>query len=339
MAQGLPFRITYTFMPFIFSIDDVGKTMMSNYKVVVHISQHGQVSWSQNLLMTTTCPMDFRRFPYDELVCPLRFISWNYDNSSIFLRSKPISLSNDSNHSWNITKVNTNLVYVDYYTHKYPFSFNIFDLHMRRNYTPLTIGLVIPSALLSALVLLSFMLPVECGERISLCMTILLTVMLFQQLTSEMIPRSQLPYISQYFFIILIIQVLILVANVLVIHLYFNKDQKQIPLIAQKIFLHDPYYKRLAKSNVVNDPPYLEDNNTTASSHVGSLSNTELRQIPDGGIGSTNHTRIDDDAKKEPRRFVTLASDWTKICNLLDRVFLILFGIAFISAFVWVSVI
>ena len=180
---------------------------------------------------------------------------------------------------------------------------------MERNHTPLTIGLVIPSAILSALVLLSFLLPVDCGERISLCMTILLTVMLFQQLTSEMVPRSQLPYISQYFFIIFIVQVLALVANVIIINLHLHGCNQRVPSIVKKLLS-----RLLCKES------------------KRGVSVVELTSTSNDDNGATNRTNADQNVDQDTG--ITL--DWLHMCKFLDRFFFIIFAIAFISAFIWV---
>ena len=231
------YMVCHKFIYFSCSINsDAQASMLRNHKAVVTVYESGDMWWSQKLITTSKCDMDFRKFPYDELKCTLFFSSWNYDNGTIFLRSKPFLNPYEINYIWNVTKINSSLVYYDFEAYEQPFPYSEVTIHLSRNHEPLTIGLVIPSALLSALVLLSFMLPVDCGERISLCMTILLTVMLFQQLTSEMVPRSQLPYLSQYFFILLIILVLTLVANALIINLHFSREHRRIPWVVKKLF-------------------------------------------------------------------------------------------------------
>lgn len=47
------------------------------------------------------------------------------------------------------------------------------------------------------MVFFTFVLPPECGERVSLCITILMAMTIFQELTSEKLPPS-----SDTFFLI-----------------------------------------------------------------------------------------------------------------------------------------
>ena len=312
--------------------------MLRNHKAVVTVYESGFMWWSQKLMTSSRCEMDFRKFPYDELNCPLYFSSWNYDNGTLFLRSKPFLNPYQINYIWKVTEINATLVYYDYEEFENPFSYSEVSIHLTRNHEPLTIGLVIPSTLLSALVLVSFMLPVDCGERISLCMTILLTVMLFQQLTSEMVPRSQLPYLSQYFFTLLIILVLTLVANALIINLHFSKEHRKIPWIVKKLFLRSGPAKPVTnKTNkTTNNDGEMFQNTAVVLHSPHTLSNKNPRQIPHRLIPPPDYSGADANKQTDESKDREMALQWVRVCNILDRIFLIFFTIAFMAAIVWI---
>ena len=220
-----------------FSVDkETGSSELALQTATVSISEHGEMGWLKKLTTTSTCKMNFDEFPFDEQVCVLEFVSWSYDNSSIFLVPIPRNNVIRQDDIWNVTKIEASTVYEDADCCSHPFPYIIIKVHIKRRPAPLTLGLVIPSSLLSILVLISFVLPADSGERISLSITLLLTVTLFQQLTSSMIPRSQIPKLSKYFFVLLIILMLALIANALVINLHFENGRKK-PKIVQKVVL------------------------------------------------------------------------------------------------------
>ena len=317
--------------------------MLKNHKATVIAYESGNMWWSLKLVTTSKCNMDFRKFPYDKVKCVLLFSSWNHDNGTIFLLSKPFLNPYKINYIWNITKINATLVYYNFEAYKYehPFSYSEVTLHLSRNHESLTIGLVIPSTLLSALVLLSFMLPVDCGERISLCMTILLTVMLFQQLTSEMVPRSQLPYLSQYFFILLIILVLTLVANVFIINLHFSGEQRPIPWIIKKLLLRNTACK--PNSNKTNDTSnnhgemFQNSNTAAASNGVSPILNKDHRKMSNQEFPPPNYSGAALGDQRDASKDGDEGLEWILVCNKLDHIFLIFFTIAFMAAIIWVS--
>ena len=55
------------------------------------------------------------------------------------------------------------------------------------------VNLVVPCSLIAVMVLLSFILPPESGERIGLGITVLMAMAIFQELTSAKLPAD-----SQY---------------------------------------------------------------------------------------------------------------------------------------------
>lgn len=69
----------------------------------------------------------------------------------------------------------------------------IITLHLRRRYYFYMVNLVVPCSLIAVMVLLSFILPPESGERIGLGITVLMAMAIFQELTSNKLPAD-----SQY---------------------------------------------------------------------------------------------------------------------------------------------
>lgn len=75
-----------------------------------------------------------------------------------------------------------------------------FDITLRRKTLFYTCNLIIPCVLLSFLTVLTFYLPSESGEKISLCISILLSLTVFVLLLNDLIPATSLvvPLIGKY---------------------------------------------------------------------------------------------------------------------------------------------
>ena len=75
-----------------------------------------------------------------------------------------------------------------------------FNITLRRKTLFYTCNLIIPCVLLSFLTVLTFYLPSESGENISLCISILLSLTVFVLLLNDLIPATSLvvPLIGKY---------------------------------------------------------------------------------------------------------------------------------------------
>ena len=62
------------------------------------------------------------------------------------------------------------------------------------------INLIMPAMILSVCMILSFLLPTECGERLGYSMTILLSYTVLMTITADMMPTTskETPYISKF---------------------------------------------------------------------------------------------------------------------------------------------
>nr|2MAW_A Chain A, Neuronal acetylcholine receptor subunit alpha-7 [Homo sapiens] len=87
------------------------------------------------------------------------------------------------------------------------------------------LNLLIPCVLISALALLVFLLPADSGEKISLGITVLLSLTVFMLLVAEIMPSTSdsSPSIAQYFASTMIIVGLSVVVTVIVLQ-YHHHD-------------------------------------------------------------------------------------------------------------------
>jgi hypothetical protein len=67
-----------------------------------------------------------------------------------------------------------------------------FTLYLRRRYTFYVMNIIVPCLLLSVLVMVSFCLPPDAGEKIALGISVLLAFTVFLLMVAENIPRTSL---------------------------------------------------------------------------------------------------------------------------------------------------
>ena len=99
-----------------------------------------------------------------------------------------------------------------------------FNITMRRKTLFHTVNLIIPCVAISFLTVLVFYLPSDSGEKITLCISILLSLTVFFLLLAEIIPPTSLvvPLIGKYLLFTMILVTLSIIVTVIVLNVHFR---------------------------------------------------------------------------------------------------------------------
>ncbi|XP_056876433.1 cholinergic receptor, nicotinic, alpha 11 isoform X2 [Takifugu flavidus] len=174
----------------------------------------------------STCNVDVRWFPFDIQRCELKFGSWTYDGWLLDLQMNEADISGYmANGEWDLIGVPGTRNEVFYDCCKEPYPAVTFVVAIRRRTLYYALNLLIPCVLLSSMTLLIFVLPADSGEKISLGITVLLSLTVFMLLVAEIMPATSdsVPLIGQYFASIMIIVGMSVVATVVVLQ-YHHHD-------------------------------------------------------------------------------------------------------------------
>ena len=210
------------------------------YDTVVTLLNDGSSIWYKPMLFKVTCIMNFLYFPYDGQECKMVYGSWAHDVSRIDLIGIPQYADSHEyiqNDQWALKGIISKKNYVKYSCCPKPYAEYAITVHIKRRSYAITMNIVIPSALLAALILLSFVLPPECGERVGLCMTVLLSVTVFQQTTSSMMPPSTVPYLAQFYFASIVFTSFCLMGTVASLVIY-HRPETRFPNWIRTLLLH-----------------------------------------------------------------------------------------------------
>ena len=161
---------------------------------------NGEVTYFSPAILTFSCKINARTFPFDWQVCEMRFSSWNYHNEELVIRP---SNGTDSlqNHFadkgvWELKKVEVQTGdECNNFGHSAkpewkPISQLVYTVYLKRQPLHHVLEILVPCFLLSILNLIVNLLPPEAGEKISLGTTNLLALLLFQELVSITLPPS-----------------------------------------------------------------------------------------------------------------------------------------------------
>ncbi|NXM42480.1 ACHA2 protein, partial [Gymnorhina tibicen] len=185
----------------------------------------GTVTWVPPAIYKSSCSIDVTFFPFDQQNCKMKFGSWTYDKAKIDLENmdRHVDLKDywESGEWAIIDAVGTyNSKKYDCCTEIYPDI--TFCFVIRRLPLFYTINLIVPCLLISCLTVLVFYLPSDCGEKITLCISVLLSLTVFLLLITEIIPSTSLviPLIGEYLLFTMIFVTLSIVITVFVLNVH-----------------------------------------------------------------------------------------------------------------------
>ncbi|XP_041860992.1 neuronal acetylcholine receptor subunit alpha-2-like [Melanotaenia boesemani] len=208
-----------------------------------HLFYDGQIKWMPPAIYKSSCSIDVTFFPFDQQSCKMKFGSWTYDRAKIDL----ISMASDVDQMdyWESGEwVIVNAV-AKYNTKKYECCTEIYaDITyyfiIRRLPLFYTINLIIPCLLISCLTVLVFYLPSQCGEKITLCISVLLSLTVFLLLITEIIPSTSLviPLIGEYLLFTMVFVTLSIIITVFVLNVHHRSPQTHsMPHWVRRVFL------------------------------------------------------------------------------------------------------
>ncbi|XP_042260474.1 neuronal acetylcholine receptor subunit alpha-2-like [Thunnus maccoyii] len=203
----------------------------------------GRVRWVPPAIYKSSCSIDVTFFPFDQQSCKMKFGSWTYDRAKIDL--EPFETTVDLKDYWESGEWAIVNAVGTYNTKKYDCCHEIYPdityyFIIRRLPLFYTINLIIPCLLISCLTVLVFYLPSDCGEKITLCISVLLSLTVFLLLITEIIPSTSLviPLIGEYLLFTMIFVTLSIVITVFVLNVHHRSSVTHtMPRWVRRLFL------------------------------------------------------------------------------------------------------
>ncbi|XP_014604929.1 PREDICTED: acetylcholine receptor subunit alpha-like 1 [Polistes canadensis] len=211
-----------------------------NYEVTIMtkaILHHtGKVMWKPPAIYKSFCEINVEYFPFDEQTCFMKFGSWTYDGYTVDLRH--LDQTEDSNEidvgidltdyyisvEWDIIKVPAVRNEAFYICCEEPYPDIVFNITLRRKTLFYTVNLIIPCVGISFLSVLVFYLPSDSGEKVSLSISILLSLTVFFLLLAEIIPPTSLtvPLLGKYLLFTMVLVTFSVVVTIAVLNVNFR---------------------------------------------------------------------------------------------------------------------
>ncbi|XP_023236989.1 acetylcholine receptor subunit alpha-like 1 [Centruroides sculpturatus] len=350
-----------------------------NYEVTIMtkaiIYSNGTVVWNPPAIYKSSCQIDIQYFPFDNQMCFMKFGSWSYDGYRVDLKHLheienedvvPIGIDLTEFYlsvEWDIMEVPAKRKEKYYSCCEEPYPDITFNLTIRRKSLFYTINLIIPCVGISGLSVLVFYLPSDSGEKVSLCVSILLSLTFFFLVLAEIIPSTSLamPLLGKYLVFTMILVTLSVIVTIAVLNVHFRSPSTHrmspwvrrvfIRTLPRWLLMRQPQYKIETDSEDSKDgsksngtEPYLKDplgNNTEkhpGTSHFRRAASDdviihELESSP--GMVERRYPREIERAIHNAMfiaqhidnqdDFDSIKEDWKYVAMVLDRLFLWLF--------------
>uniref|UniRef100_A0A3B3VAB7 Cholinergic receptor nicotinic alpha 3 subunit n=1 Tax=Poecilia latipinna TaxID=48699 RepID=A0A3B3VAB7_9TELE len=295
-----------------FQVDDKTKALLR---------YNGDVTWIPPAIFKSSCKIDVTYFPFDYQNCTMKFGSWTYDKAKIdlVLIGSTINLKD----FWETGE----WIIIDAPGYKHDIKYNCceeiytditYSLYIRRLPLFYTVNMIIPCLLISFLTVLVFYLPSDCGEKVTLCISVLLSLTVFLLVITETIPSTSLviPLIGEYLLFTMIFVTLSIVITVFVLNVHYRTPKTHtMPCWVRHVFL-GLLPKRSGKL------PSDSGGGSGGLGNGGVMSllplSPEVREAIESVKYIAENMRLQNEAKE-------VQDDWKYVAMVIDRIFLWVF--------------
>lgn len=317
---------------------------LEKFRSWVLLKSDGNNTWLSPATFKSTCTLDVQFFPFDKQRCNMVFRSLTSDISILDIDTKTIHSENPeedlrlttSNGYWTLRSIE---VRKGQYKRSRDQTFREVDLSffIGRRPTHFVVFSIVPCMIIGMLVLVSFFIPAESGERIGLCATILLAVSVYLLVVTEQLPEQSetLPLIGVYYIVIMFEIGLALAATVLVLmaHHATSEPPRFLAWITvlnsigcrrkkkrKSVTLGSPTTSRVEAENT--DATVVKNDNVELGETRGQTPAADLpkQQRPSTAYSVVQLIREEDENQET----------WKEIARALDRIFFWLFLALFV---------
>ncbi|XP_056389622.1 acetylcholine receptor subunit alpha-1-A-like [Hyla sarda] len=204
----------------------------------------GKIVWNPPAIFKSYCEMMVTHFPFDLQNCSMKLGTWTYDGSKVIINpesDRPDMNSFMESGEWFMKDYQCWKHYVLYdCCPDKPYLDITYHFLLQRLPLYFVVNVIIPCLLFSFLTGLVFYLPTGSGEKITLSVSVLLSLTVFLLVIVELIPStsSAVPLIGKYMLFTMMFVIASIVITVIVINAHFRTPSTHImPQWMRKVFM------------------------------------------------------------------------------------------------------
>ncbi|XP_050398826.1 neuronal acetylcholine receptor subunit beta-4 isoform X2 [Patella vulgata] len=277
----------------------------------LYVNNSGTVDWEPSFTLSTSCVVDVSLFPVDVQICNIDIVPWMTTNHEINIKDPTFdnSLFEVPNGEFAIIHTKTTQTcYTVYSNPNYELTESRFTLTMARQSTFYLLNVVGPFVAISSLCVISFLIDSQSGEKLTVSITVLLSLTVFLSVIEDQLPKTanSISYFVIYVALMIGMSFICVLCNVGTLYIHNKNPESPVPT-----WLGMNMIKETAVDN-------YRENSITESHHRHSVKSSTYKSTSrrdccdnlNGGC-SCNH--------------------WPEVARMADRVFLTLITIALVS--------
>ncbi|XP_045176447.1 acetylcholine receptor subunit alpha-like [Mercenaria mercenaria] len=180
---------------------------------------NGAAYYNPGEIYSSACTVDVTYYPWDIHNCLLIFSPQGFSPSEVYLTLSGNKVSTTyyiENGGWAFVDSRIQPNYSTYYTDIY------IELIFERKPRYVIVNVIMPIIFMAFLSNVVFLIPADCGERISYSITVLLAIAVYLTLVGDNLPKTSNPmsYFSYYLLALLVTSICIAMATVVNLRIY-----------------------------------------------------------------------------------------------------------------------
>ncbi|XP_071823905.1 acetylcholine receptor subunit delta-like [Apostichopus japonicus] len=211
-------------------------SVVSSKRGGILLTSDGVAVLGAPLVVTTQCPLYIQYFPFDTQACVFMFAPENQVMEHVNLHSvQSVNPSMIESSEWDLIAVKNSsfgMPFVGYLPNRPASTFpvTLICMYLRRNPAYYITNLIVPSTILNLMAILTFITPPDSGERISLGVSLVLGLTVFQILVADSLPTAskEFPVLNNYLTINFILACLAVPFSLLSINLVSRENRPAI---------------------------------------------------------------------------------------------------------------
>ena len=339
--------------PDIFLQEDMTTDMAKGperYKTKIRIQSNGKHQWLIPAFSKSSCIFEVHDFPYDHQHCTLTFTSWTHDQSEIDIKAdtRPIITGHYVNSSqWDLIDIKREVRSTFYACCRNPFVDIKFTMQLHRKPLYYIYNIVVPCIIQILIILFTFYIPPESGERIGIVITVLLVFAVYLEVLSQDLPKTSTstPALARFAIAAMAGSALSIIATCIVLIFHFKSKEQGVSPI--------PGWVRRCFINYIGKHLCIRPNlQTPARKKSGkylSCANMNTLETQQDGENDEN---VQENQISKQRNMETLLDElhvvtkliddmnirdevmgeWELLAKIFDRIFFIMFFVMFVGS-------